>query len=89
MENVTPEQARAGDVITVHGLSLDAAHLKAVFLTNRTSQVEVEIVLQDEGYVSFKMPAVEPGKWHIAIKLVRNDMFLEEPVFIIALPDKG
>jgi hypothetical protein len=88
METVTPAQARAGDVITVHGQSLDANHLKAVFLTDRTNQVEVQILIQDEGYVTFKMPAVDPGKWHIAIKLA-NEMFLEEPVFVIALPDKG
>ncbi len=89
MEKVTPSEVRAGDLITVQGETLDAAHVKAVFLTNRPEQVEVEIIAQGANYLRFKMPNIAPGKWHIAIKLVREDMFLEEPVFVIVLPAKG
>jgi hypothetical protein len=89
MEKVTPGEARVNDIVTVEGLTLDAAHLKAVFLTNREEQVEVEIVAQGTDRLRFKVPAIAPGKWHIAIKLVRDDMFLEEPVFLFVLPQKG
>jgi hypothetical protein len=89
MEKVTPTEVRAGDMVTVTGETLDAAHLKEVYITDRKDQVEVEIVAQGPNYLRFKMPKVEPGKWRIAIKLVRDEMFLEEPVFVIVLPDKG
>jgi hypothetical protein len=89
MENVTPTEVRAGDIVTVQGETLDAAHLKEIFLTDRKEQVEVEIISQGAKFLTFKMPKVEPGRWHIAIKLVRDDMFLEEPVFVTVLPDKG
>jgi hypothetical protein len=89
MEKVTPGEARVNDLVSVEGLTLDADHVKAVFLTNREEQVEVEIVAQGTNRLRFKVPAIAPGKWHIAIKLVRNDMFLEEPVFLFVLPPKG
>jgi hypothetical protein len=89
MEKVTPAEARAGEVVTVEGESLDAAHLKTVFLTDRKDQVEVEIVVQTAKYLRFKVPAVAPGKWRIAIELVRDNLLLEEPVFLLVLPDKG
>ena len=89
MERVIPVEARAGDVVTVEGESLDAAHLKAVFLTDRKDEVEVEIVAQAPKYLSFKLPKIAPGKWRIAIELVRDNLFLEEPVFVIVLPEKG
>jgi len=89
MEKVSPAEARGGDVITVQGQSLDAAHLKAVYLSDRKDQVEVEILVQTPTHLTFKLPKVAPGRWHIAILLVRDDMFLEEPVFVLVLPDKG
>jgi len=89
MEKVTPAEVRAGDIVNVQGESLDAAHLKAVFLTDRKDEIEVDIIAQGANYLRFKMPDIAPGKYHIAIKLVREDMFLEEPVFIIVLPAKG
>jgi hypothetical protein len=89
MERVTPAEARAGDVITVEGQSLDAAHLKAVYLTDRKDQVEVEIIVQTPKFLRFKLPKVAPGRWHIAIDLIHDDMFLEEPVFVLVLPEKG
>ncbi len=89
MEKVVPAEARSGDVITVEGQSLDAAHLKAVFVTDRKDTLEVEIIAQSPQFLRFKLPKVAPGKWRIAIQLVRDDLFLEEPVFVIVLPDKG
>jgi hypothetical protein len=89
MDRVVPVEARVGDVITVEGESLDAAHLKAVYLTDRKEQLEVEIIAQTPKSLRFKLPKVAPGKWRIAIELVRDNMFLEEPVFVIVLPDKG
>lgn len=90
MEKATPAEVRAGDVVTVTGETLDAAHLKTVFLTDRKDEVEVEIIAQGPKFLRFKVPAdIAPGRYHIAIKLVREDMFLEEPVFIIVVPAKG
>ena len=89
MERVIPGEARTGDIITVEGESLDSAHLKAVYLTDRKDQCEVEIIAQTPKFLRFKLPKVAPGKWRIAIELVRDGLFLEEPVFLIVLPDKG
>src|SRR5207249_1495573 len=89
MEKATPAEVRAGQIVTVEGESLDAAHLKTVFLTDRKDQVEVEIVAQTAKVLRFKVPAVAPGKWRIAIELVRDNLLLEEPVFVMVLPDKG
>src|ERR1700690_2186652 len=63
MENVTPTEVRAGDIVTVQGETLDAAHLKEVYLTDRKEQVEIEIISQGPKFLTFKMPKVEPGRW--------------------------
>jgi hypothetical protein len=89
MEKVTPGEVRPSDLVTVQGEALDAAHVKAVFLTDRKEEVQVEILAQGSNYLRFKVPDIAPGKWHIAIKLVLEDMFLEEPVFVLVLPPKG
>ena len=89
MDKVTPAEVRTGDIVTVEGETLDAAHLKEIYLTDRKEQVEIEIISQGAKFLRFKMPKVDPGRWHIAIRLVRDDMFLEEPVFVTVLPDKG
>jgi hypothetical protein len=89
MEKVVPDEARAGQIIQIEGESLDAAHLKAVFLTDRKDQVEAEIVVQTAKFVRIRVPAVAPGRWRIAIELVRDNLLLEEPVSFVVLPDKG
>ena len=85
MNSVSPEQGKAGDVITVQGDYLDRSRLKQLFLTNRAGDLPVEIVEQAEKFVKFKVPAkAAPGRYSLTVLMGGPEpTLLDQPVWLV------
>ncbi len=90
MQQVTPAEARGGDVVTVTGYALDASHLKEVYLTDGQQDYRLEIVEQGNVAVRVRIPAKIPaGQLRFAIIVASRPDLLEQPVFLKILPALG
>ncbi|HEY7335636.1 MAG TPA: hypothetical protein VH639_12190 [Bryobacteraceae bacterium] len=89
-QQVTPGEAHPGDVVTVTGYALDAAHLKEIYLTDGQIDYQVEILDQSEASVRLRVPAKIPaGQMRFAIIVAGRPELLEEPLFLKILPQRG
>ena len=90
MDQVTPTQARPGDVVTVTGYALDAAHVKEIYLTTGEIDYRVEVLEQGDTAVRLRVPAkIPPGQMRFAIIIASRPELLEQPVFLKILPAVG
>lgn len=87
--SVDPQSARPGDVVTAHGSRLGTDTVAAVFLTDGTTDVKVEIVEQSAAALKFKIPrAVKPGRLALMVLTAGQEgRYIEEPVKITIEPD--
>ena len=84
MRSVTPDTAKAGDVITVTGEYLDKSRVADVFLTDGKSEVKTAIVAQTETELKVKIPAAaKPGRLRLMVLTTGSEpQYLEQPVAI-------
>lgn len=69
MTAVTPNVAKAGDVITATGENLDKNNVAALLLTNNNQDVKVQITEQSATEVKFAVPdSVQPGRYELVIR---------------------
>jgi len=87
MYTADPINAKAGDVITVTGDYLDHACVTKVFLTDRKTDIAVEVTEQSKTSLKFKVPAtIGAGRWAVMVlspTVGPNDKYIEEPVKIL------
>jgi hypothetical protein len=84
IQQVTPQEARPGDVVVGTGYALDASHVLELYLVD-TNQISyrAEIVEQMEGAVTFRVPAKIPaGQMRLAVKVAGYATPLEQTVFL-------
>jgi hypothetical protein len=82
--SVDPVTAKAGDVVSVTGEGIDSASIDALYLTNGTEDIKVQILEQNEKLIKFKVPTgVKPGRWALMVRTKGPDpRLLEQPVKI-------
>lgn len=69
MTAVTPNVAKAGDVITATGENLDKNNVAALLLTNDNEDVKVQVVEQSATEIKFTVPdSLEPGRFELVIR---------------------
>jgi hypothetical protein len=90
MDQVMPTQARPGEVVTVTGYALAAAHVKDIYLTTGEIDFRVEILEQSDTAVRLRVPAKIPsGQMRFALIVASRPEILEQPVFLKILPAVG
>jgi hypothetical protein len=82
--SVDPVTAKVGDVVSVTGEGIDSANVDALYLTNGTDDIKVQIVEQNEKLIKFKVPTgVKPGRWALMVRTKGPEpRLLEQPVKI-------
>ncbi|MBZ5578636.1 MAG: IPT/TIG domain-containing protein [Acidobacteriia bacterium] len=85
MERVEPASGKSGDVLTVAGANLDQNTVAALYLTDGTSDVKVEITAQTATEIKFKIPAtVKSGRLALMVLTKGNPpKLIEEPVKVV------
>lgn len=84
MRSVTPDAAKAGDVLTVTGEYLDKARVAEIYLTDGKVEFKTPIVEQTETTVKVKVPAqAKPGRLRLMVLTTGVEpQFLEQPVSV-------
>lgn len=80
VSGVEPANAKAGEVVKASGEGLANTLVTAVFLTDGSNDLKVEVVEQTATALRFKIPgAVKAGRWAVMIQ-TKDGMLLEQPV---------
>jgi hypothetical protein len=89
MSSVDPLSGRPGDVMTARGDHLGADTVAALYLTDGTIDIKVEIVEQTTTLLKFKIPrAVKPGRLALMVLTSgKEGRLIEEPVKITIEPE--
>ena len=69
MTVVTPDTAKAGDVVSVEGTNLGKANVAEVYLTDGSKDWKCEIVEQGDSAIKFKVPA-KADKGRLALMIL-------------------
>jgi hypothetical protein len=84
MRTVAPDNARAGDTLTVTGEYLDKARVAAVYLTDGKVEFKMEVEEQTETTLKVKVPAeAKTGRLRLMVLTTGVEpQFLEQPVTV-------
>jgi hypothetical protein len=84
MRSVSPDTAKAGDILTASGEYLDKARVKEIYLTDGKIEFKTEIVEQSQTEAKVKVPpTVKPGRWRLMVLTTGVEpQLLEQPVTV-------
>jgi hypothetical protein len=86
MEQVIPDEAMPGEIVTVKGYGLDASSVRQVYLLWGKSEFKVEIVSQTKNAIRFRVPVdIPPGAMRLAAMLAGRPELVEQPVMLMVL----
>ena len=87
IQQVMPQEARAGDIVTATGYGLDATHVQELYLVDsQQMSYRTLIVEQMDGAIFFRVPAKVPaGQLRLAVKVAGRPGLVEQTVFITIL----
>jgi hypothetical protein len=81
---LTPDTAKAGDIVVATGNTLGKSAVGSLYLSKGEVLVKVAIVKQDEESISFKVPdEIKPGRFGLTVlTLGLNPIYVDEPVVL-------
>ena len=86
MEQVIPDEAMPGEVVTVKGYGLEASNVRQVYLMWGRSECKVEILTQTRTVIRFRVPVDMPaGAMRLAAMLAGRPELVEQPVMLVVL----
>jgi hypothetical protein len=86
MEQVIPDEAMPGEVVTVKGYGLEATSVRQVYLMWGMSEFKVQILKQTSTTIRFKVPVdMPPGPMRLAVMLAGRPELVEQPVMLVVL----
>ncbi len=91
MSSVEPASGRPGDIMVARGANLGPENVTALYLTDGTIDIKVEMIEQTAVTVKFKIPAaVRPGRLALMVLTSgKEGRLIEEPVKITIEPETG
>lgn len=84
MRTVTPDEAKAGDTLTISGENLDKAKVAEVYLTTGEDNFKLQIVAQEETKLEVKITTkVKSGRLRLMVLTAGLEpTFLEQPLVV-------
>ena len=84
MHSVQPDTGKIGDVLRVQGVSLGAARVDEVYLSDHTFDLKVKVLEQSDDVIDFRIPPfAKPGKLQLVVKITgKQPLLLEQPLYI-------
>ena len=79
---VDPDTAKVGDVIAAKGENLDKGSIAEVYLTDGSKDTKATISEQTGTQIKFKVPAIKPGRYHLAMLTANRASMIEQPVVL-------
>jgi hypothetical protein len=80
--SLEPDTGKKGDTISAKGEYLDKKNMAEMYLTDGSKDFPVKMSEQTETEVKFTVPAVKPGRYHLAVLTAKKDSMIEQPVVL-------
>jgi len=80
--SLEPDTGKKGDTISAKGENLDKKYLAEMYLTDGSKDFAVKMSEQTETEIKFTVPAVKPGRYHLAALTAKKDSMIEQPVVL-------
>ena len=81
--SLEPDTGKRGDTISAKGEFLDKKNMSEMYLTDGSKDFPVKMSEQTETQIKFTVPAVKPGRYHLAMLTAKKDSMIEQPVVLI------
>ena len=78
--SLEPDTGKKGDTISAKGEFLDKKNMAEVYLTDGAKDFPVKISEQTGTEIKFTVPAIKPGRYHLAVLTAKKDSLIEQPV---------
>ena len=80
--SLEPDTGKKGDTISAKGENLDKKYLSEMYLTDGSKDFPVKMSEQTDTEIKFTVPAVKPGRYHLAALTAKKDSMIEQPVVL-------
>lgn len=80
--SLEPDTGKKGDTISAKGEFLDKKNMSEVYLTDGLKDFPVKISEQTGTEIKFTVPAIKPGRYHLAVLTAKKDSMIEQPVVL-------
>ncbi len=80
--SLEPDTGKKGDTISAKGEYLDKKNMAEMYLTDGSKDFPVKMSEQTETEVKFTVPAIKPGRYHLAVLTAKKDSMIEQPVVL-------
>lgn len=89
VSSVEPQTAKIGDTVTARGTRLGSDAVTALYLTDGTVDIKVEVLDQNDTTLKFKIPrTAKPGRFALMVRTSGPEgRLIEEPVKITIEPE--
>lgn len=79
---VDPETAKVGDMVNVTCDNLDKGTFAGLYLTDGQNDTKIAVKDQTAVKITFQVPSIKPGRYHLAFLLANKANMVEEPVVL-------
>src|ERR1700677_3590901 len=80
--SVDPETAKSGDMVTITCENADKASVAGVYLTDGKDDTKLTVMERAADKIKFQVPAMKPGRYHIAFLTANKSSMVEQPVVL-------
>jgi hypothetical protein len=79
---VDPDTAKSGDMVTITCENADKASVAGVYLTDGKDDTKLTVMERAADKIKFQVPAMKPGRYHIAFLTANKSSMIEQPVVL-------
>jgi hypothetical protein len=79
---VDPDTAKVGDTVNMTCENVDKAAFAGVYLTDGNNDTKLAVKDKTAAKITFQVPSIKPGRYHIEFLTANKASFVEQPVVI-------
>lgn len=79
---VDPDTAKVGDMVNITCEKLDKAAFAGMYLTDGQNDTKIAVKEQTADKITFQVPTIKPGRYHLAFLSANKANMVEEPVVL-------
>jgi hypothetical protein len=79
---VDPDTAKVGDMVNITCDNVDKSAFAGVYLTDGNNDTKIAVKEQTAVKISFQVPTIKPGRYHLAFLSANKANMVEQPVVL-------
>jgi len=79
---VDPDTAKTGDTVSVTCENVNKTTVADLYLTDGKDDTKIAVKENTAGKISFQVPRIKAGRYHIAFLTANKASFIEQPVVL-------